>query len=90
MVDVTQEDRGAAAAYMAHFRPAGWENAVAQIPLGNADLGEGVQAFARHRTTALAAKEAKLDVAREALEDLCAEKHGARPRALRALKEIKV
>ena len=32
--------------------------------------------------------EAKLVVAREALEDLCAEKHGARPRALRALKEI--
>ena len=32
--------------------------------------------------------EAKLVVAREALEDLCAEKQGARPRALRALKEI--
>ena len=44
---VTQAARDAAAAYMEHFRPAGWQNAVAQIPLGNADLGESVQAFAR-------------------------------------------
>ena len=67
MPRVTQADRDAAAAYMAHFRPAGWENAVAQIPLGNADLGEGVQAFARHREAAEAAPKAREAALVEAL-----------------------
>lgn len=82
MIEVTQEDRDLVAWFARRSDT---------IRAFNRD-GAIDRLIATHRTTALAAKEAelaaeraKVEKLREALEELCANKVGARPRALRAL-----
>ena len=48
-VTVEQCDRDLATQFMERFRPPGWENAVANIPKGHADLSWSVQQIAHHR-----------------------------------------